>query len=184
METISICHWNNVYSYCLELLNISWKVFVIMVYCLSYNLVTEMWIVTFRPLYWISVEKRWVQFSPFEWMNRTDIKLFEWMPQFSEWTLLVVERMLKPFEWMPKPFKGMLQFSERTLLVGEQMQKPFEQMSTPFERMSLYFERMLMYFELICKLFNSLLNTLNIIIFFGCLNGWWTNNEWFTCSNW
>ena len=152
METISICHLNNVYSYCLELLNISWKVFVIMVNRLSYNLVTEMWIVTFRPLYWISVEKRWVQFSPFEWMNRTDIKLFEWMPQFSEWTLLVVERMLKPFEWMPqfsewtllvvermpKPFKGMLQFSERTLLVGEQMQKPFKQMSTPFERMSQY----------------------------------------------
>ena len=162
METISICHWNNVYSYCLELLNISWKVFVIMVNRLSYNLVTEMWIVTFRPLYWISVEKWWVQFSPFEWMNRTDIKLFEWMPQFSEWTLLVVERMLKPFEWMPKPFKGMLQFSKRTLLVGEQMQKPrFEQMSTPFERMSQYFERMFMYFELICKLFNSLLNTLN-----------------------
>ena len=147
METISICHWNNVYSYCLELLNISWKVFVIMVNRLSYNLVTEMWIETFRPLYWMFVEKWWVQFSPFEWMNRTDIKLFEWMPQFSEWTLLVDERM-------PKPFKGMLQFSERTLLVGEQMQKPFEQMSTPFERM-------LMYVELICKLFNSLLNTLN-----------------------
>ena len=55
-----------------------------------------------------------------------------WMPLFSEWTLLVVERMLKPFEWMPKPFKEMLQFSERTLLFGEHHWR------TPFERMSQY----------------------------------------------
>ena len=38
-------------------------------------------------------------------MNRTEFKLFERMPQFSEWTLLVGERMQKPFEQMSKPFK-------------------------------------------------------------------------------
>ena len=38
-------------------------------------------------------------------MNRTEFKLFERMPQFSEWTLLVGERMQKPFKQMSKPFK-------------------------------------------------------------------------------
>ena len=38
-------------------------------------------------------------------MNRTEFKLFERMLQFSEWTLLVGERMQKPFEQMSKPFK-------------------------------------------------------------------------------
>ena len=38
-------------------------------------------------------------------MNRTEFKLFEWMPQFSEWTLLVGELMQKPFKQMSKLFK-------------------------------------------------------------------------------
>ena len=38
-------------------------------------------------------------------MNRTEFKLFKRMLQFSEWTLLVGERIQKPFEQMSKPFK-------------------------------------------------------------------------------
>ena len=93
IETIPISHRNNIFSYCLKLLNIPWKVFVIVVNCLSHDLVTWMWIIMFRLLHWITVEKRRVQFSLFEWMNRTGANPFEWMPQFSKRTLLVGRRM-------------------------------------------------------------------------------------------
>ena len=45
------------------------------------------------------------------------------------------------------PFKRMPQFSERTLLVGERMSEPLERMSQYFERMLMYFVRICKPFE-------------------------------------
>ena len=45
-------------------------------------------------------------------MNRTEFKLFERMLQFSEWTLLVGERMQKPFEQMSQPFEWFVEHFE------------------------------------------------------------------------
>ena len=61
--------------------------------------------------------------SPFEWMNRTGVNPFERMPQFSEWTLLVGERMS--------------QYFERMLMYFERICKPFERFVERFERIFL-----------------------------------------------
>ena len=61
--------------------------------------------------------------SPFERMNRTGVNPFERMPQFSEWTLLVGERMS--------------QYFERMLMYFERICKPFERFVERFERIFL-----------------------------------------------
>ena len=85
------------------------------------------WIATFRLLYWITVEKQRVQFSPFERMNRTSVNPFKRMPQLSERTLLVDERMQKLFERMSQYFERMLMYFERIC-------KPFERFVERFEQ--------------------------------------------------
>ena len=65
--------------------------------------------------------------------------------------------------------------TERTLLIGERMLKPFERTSEPFERMSQHFELMLIYFERICKPFERFVERFERI-FFGRLNGWRKDN--------
>ena len=71
-----------------------------------------------------------MQFSPFQRMNREEVKPFERMPQFSERTLLVGKRMQKPFERMSQYFERMLMYFERIC-------KPFEQFFERFERIFL-----------------------------------------------
>ena len=49
-------------------------------------------------------------------MNRTEVKLFKRMSQFSKWTLLVGEKMQKPFDWMSQPFKQFVECFEWIIL--------------------------------------------------------------------
>ena len=78
-----------------------------------------------------------MQFSPFERMNRTGVNPFERMPQFSERTLLVDERMKKPLERMSEPFERMSQYFELMLIYFERICKPFERFVERFERIFL-----------------------------------------------
>ena len=71
-------------------------------------------------------------FSHFEQMNRRvwDVKLFEWMVQFSALTLLVCKQMQKLFEQMS-------QYFERTLMYFNRICKPFKQIVECFEQIFL-----------------------------------------------
>ena len=66
-------------------------------------------------------------FSPFEQMNRRDVKLFEWVVQFSALTLLVCKQMEKLFEQMS-------QYFERMLMYFKWIFKPFKQIVECFEQ--------------------------------------------------